>query len=88
MSLFFEAREPAAGHQYELRVDGLACPFCAYGVEKKVSALPGVTQVDIDIDAGKVLVTLADGANLTEAQSREAVAQAGFTLREFSRRTE
>ncbi len=26
----------AAGTQYNLRVDGLACPFCAYGIEKKL----------------------------------------------------
>ncbi len=24
----------AAPSQYQLRVDGLACPFCAYGIEK------------------------------------------------------
>ena len=24
----------AGGNQYALAVDGLACPFCAYGVEK------------------------------------------------------
>jgi len=26
----------AAQQAYKLRVDGLACPFCAYGVEKKI----------------------------------------------------
>lgn len=27
----------AAGTQYAMRVDGLACPYCAYGIEKKGS---------------------------------------------------
>lgn len=27
----------AAGPSYRLAVDGLACPFCAYGIEKKLT---------------------------------------------------
>lgn len=26
----------SAETRYELRVDGLACPYCAYGIEKKM----------------------------------------------------
>ncbi len=70
-------------HVYKLYVDGLACPFCAYGVEKKIGGLDGVESIDIEIDDGVVLVTLADGATLDEATARRAVDQAGFTLREF-----
>ena len=29
---------------YQLHVDGLACPFCAYGLEKKLGAVPGVQE--------------------------------------------
>lgn len=32
---------------YKLRVDGLACPFCAYGIEKKLGALEGVVAYHI-----------------------------------------
>ena len=78
---------PAAGmadsHVYRLYVDGLACPFCAYGVEKKVTGLAGVEKVEIDIGAGLVAVTMAEGASLTEDAARQAVDEAGFTLREF-----
>ena len=72
-----------AGEVYKLYVDGLACPFCAYGVEKKVGGLDGVERVDIDIDEGLVAVTLADGAALDEATASRAVDEAGFTLRKF-----
>ena len=72
-----------AGEVYKLYVDGLACPFCAYGVEKKVGGLDGVERVDIDIDEGLVAVTLADGAALDEATASRAVDEAGFTLRMF-----
>ncbi len=68
---------------YSLYVDGLACPFCAYGVEKHVGGLEGVKSVDILIDQGIVAVTMAPGASLDEAAARQAVSDSGFTLRKF-----
>lgn len=73
---------------YSLQVDGLACPFCAYGIEKKLSAIDGVEQIDVDIKEGQVIVTLADGASLSEDRARQAVKDAGFTLRAFSQSEE
>ena len=72
-----------ADNRYKLYVDGLACPFCAYGVEKKVTGLKGVRKIEIDIDAGIVAVTMVDGATLDEAAAKRAVDQAGFSLRRF-----
>lgn len=68
---------------YKLRVDGLACPFCAYGVEKKLTAITGVQKVEVDIKTGNVLVTMVEGAMLDEATAAKAVKDAGFTLRSF-----
>ena len=68
---------------YNVGVDGLGCPFCAYGVEKKVGGLKGVETVEIEIEDGLVAVTLADGATLDEATAKQAVDEAGFTLRKF-----
>ncbi len=75
----------AGGDTYRLYVDGLACPYCAYGVEKQVGSLEGVESVDIRINDGVVAVTMAPGARLTEEQARQAVADAGFSLRKFER---
>ena len=83
MMLFAAPAVLADTHVYELYVDGLACPFCAYGVEKKIGGLDGVEKIDIDIDGGIVSVTLADGATLDEATAKQAVDEAGFTLRKF-----
>jgi mercuric ion binding protein len=77
----------ADDHAYRLRVDGLACPFCAYGIEKKLSSLKGVGKLAFDMEAGVVTVTMADGAVLDEAVARRAVKEAGFTLRGFERDT-
>ena len=83
MMLFAAPAVLADTHVYKLYVDGLACPFCAYGVEKKIGGLDGVEKIDIDIDGGIVAVTLADGATLDEATASRAVDEAGFTLRKF-----
>lgn len=68
---------------YNLQVEGLSCPFCAYGVEKKLKGVKGVQAVAVDLASGRVIVTMADGANLDEASARQAVKDAGFTLRAF-----
>lgn len=74
----------AAEDAYRIRVDGLACPFCAYGIEKKLERLPGVTGIEMDMENGVVTVHLAPGAALGEAALRKAVRDAGFTPREIT----
>ncbi len=75
----------ADSHVYKLYVNGLACPYCAYGVEKQVGGLDNVKSVDILIDEGIVAVTMASDAVLDEAAARKAISDAGFTLRKFER---
>lgn len=74
-----------AAQAYKLGVDGLACPFCAYGVEKQLKAVKGVEKVDVDIKTGNVIVTVAEGTAFDEATAKKAVTDAGFTLRGFEK---
>ncbi len=76
----------AAGMQYELRVDGLACPFCAYGIEKKLKKTAGVKTVEFDLEAGKVIVTTEESARFTEKEMERLIEEAGFTLRGMTKR--
>ena len=73
----------AATQSYRLKVDGLVCPFCAYGVEKKLGALDGVERLETNIKEGTVVVTMKEGATLDEATAKQAVKDAGFTLKGF-----
>ena len=73
----------AVTQTYRLRIDGLACPFCAYGIEKQLNRIEGVKTLDTDIRSGLVTLTMTDGATLDEATARRAVEAAGFTLRGF-----
>jgi len=84
LALLLPATAFAAQTQYQLKVDGLACPFCAYGIEKQLTRTDGVKNIDVDINAGIVTVTMADGANMTKDQASWIVEDAGFTLRDFA----
>ena len=81
MAVIWNAAAFAAGTEYQLRVDGLACPYCAYGIEKKLKKTEGVEKIDIDINNGVVRVNVAEGVKLTEAQMAKLINDAGFTLR-------
>jgi len=84
--LFLIPIAQASGPSYALQVDGLACPFCAYGIEKKLSHIEGVDDIQVDIKKGEVIVIMAEGVPLAEDLARKKVKDAGFTLRSFSQR--
>lgn len=69
---------------YEMRVDGLACPYCAYGIEKKLTAIDGVQGFDVDLDAGIVRVDVIGGVELKEAAMKQLFNDAGFTYRSMT----
>jgi copper chaperone CopZ len=73
------AAASAAGIDHvEVRVNGMACPFCAYGIEKKLRALPGARNVKVDLEGGRATFEAPAGA-VTEQQIRQAIKEAGFT---------
>lgn len=71
---------------YTLQVDGLACPFCAYGIEKQLNRIDGVESVATDVKSGAVVITMKSGTTLGEADAKRAVEAAGFSMREFRSR--
>jgi copper chaperone CopZ len=68
---------------YQLAVDGLACPFCAYGLERQLMKIGGVEDIAVDIGSGITIVTTEDGMTLDRQTAEEAVKTAGFTLKGF-----
>lgn len=62
-----------------IEVDGLACPFCAYGLEKNLKKIDGVESIDINIDEGSVLLGIADGKQISESVVLKKIEEAGFT---------
>lgn len=68
---------------YTFRVDGLACPYCAYGIEKKLKELDGVVHdsIRVDLEEGVVSVKVTEGTTLTDEQMKTLFNDAGFTFR-------
>lgn len=59
-------------------VAGMTCDHCARAVRTEVSAIHGVTDVDVDLDSGVVRVTAEQP--VPTAALRDAVEEAGYTL--------
>jgi len=64
-------------------VDGMACPFCAYGIEKKLNSLDAVQKMEVQLEEGRVLLSFTEGESATEDDIRQAVTNAGFTARKI-----
>ncbi|MGH7451681.1 MAG: cation transporter [bacterium] len=63
----------------EMRVDGLACPFCSYGLEKKLKEVKGAGKVTIYVDKGLAVLTSKKTESINVEQLEPVVKAAGFT---------
>lgn len=59
------------------QVSGMTCGHCVQAVTSEVSAIDGVTDVQVDLESGRVDVT---GEGVTEEAVRAAVDEAGYAL--------
>ena len=62
-------------------VDGMTCGHCVNAVTEELSAVPGVTDVSVELVAdGTSTVTVRSVAPLTTADVRAALDEAGYSL--------
>ena len=72
----------------QLSVNGLSCPFCAFGIEKKLLDVPGVLDVEVFLDEGRVALTFQGDSEATVSDLEQAVRKAGFELSGLSLETD
>jgi len=77
--------QDATGQAVIIQVDGLSCPFCAYGLEKNLKKVDGIGSVHMDMKSGKATVLLKADAYVDDQALRKAVEKAGFTARDIKR---
>lgn len=65
--------------QYKVQVDGLGCPFCAFGLEKKFKEFKGIKDVQIDMESGLFEFSYPADNPLSLDQVETQVTLAGYT---------
>ena len=59
-------------------VQGMTCDHCAGSVTAEVTKIPGVTDVAVDVSAGRLTVTSTDP--VSDDAVSEAVEEAGYAV--------
>jgi copper chaperone CopZ len=72
-----EKRKELAMSERVYEVSGMTCAHCVAAVTEEVSAVPGVREVQVDLETGRVAVR---GQDADEDAVRAAVLRAGYTL--------
>lgn len=67
--------------EVRLGVSGLSCPFCAFGLEKKLNEVENVASLDIQMEEGVAVVEPKAGTSIDLRALEQAVEKAGFTPR-------
>ncbi len=67
--------QPSATREFV--VQGMTCGHCVMSVREKVTDVPGVSDVDVDLRSGRMTVS---GARVDEEAVRIAVADAGYEV--------
>ena len=73
------AQTKADTNRVEVNIEGLSCPFCAYGLEKKIKEIDGTANIKIDVQKGLLTFSFLKGKKVTEQKLRKIVKSAGFT---------
>ena len=73
----------AKNNTYHVHVNGLACPFCVYGLERSLGKIKGIESVTVSLKTGLIQIAVQDSVTLDENEIRETIQDAGFTVESF-----
>lgn len=68
----------------KVEIDGMACPFCAYGLEKKLNKLQGIEDLYIELQEGSATFNIPSTKTPSEERLTKIVADAGFKVRKVT----
>ena len=76
---YYAAAQPVGMLEVSVQMDGLSCPFCAYGLEKKLRKVDNVASLEIHVSEGRAVLNPEPGTSLDLMALEEAVRDGGFT---------
>jgi copper chaperone CopZ len=68
----------------KIQVDGLSCPFCAYGLEKNLKKVKGIKDIFISVQNGYTTFNISKETQPAEEKLKKIVKDAGFTAKEIT----
>jgi mercuric ion binding protein len=71
--------------QYDIRVDGITCPFCVATSERALMKIAGVHAVGSNLETGTIFVCADSEVAFTDAQLKQLFLDKGFTYRSFEK---
>ena len=80
-ALLIAGNAVAADVQYNMRIDGITCPFCVATSAKALNKIDGVKKVGSDLEEGIIKVCADESVTFTDEQLRELFVEKGFTYR-------
>ena len=75
----------AADVQYDIRVDGITCPFCVATSERALKKIKGVHSVGSNLETGTIFVCADSTVTFTDEQLKQLFLKKGFTYRSFTK---
>jgi len=69
----------------EMKVYGLVCGFCAQGIEKTLRKNPATEDVVVSLENKLVAIGTKPGADISDADLRKALTNAGYDVKAISR---
>jgi len=81
MSILTTVSVNAQRDKITTQVDGLGCPYCAYGLEKKFKKVKGIKNVKIEIEEGIFTFTVPSETELQVEEVENRVDLAGYTAK-------
>ena len=79
MVFFLTAIAQARVTDMTVAVDGMSCPFCAFGVEKRLKKVRGVATVAVDMKTGTADLVAKPKVSIHYQEVPKAIEEAGFT---------
>ncbi len=80
-TIFLAAPALADDIQYDLKLEGITCPFCVATSERALSKIDGVKMVSGDLETGIIRVCAEDRVRFTDAQLTKVFLKKGFTYK-------
>ena len=81
-----QTKQPAnCKNQIQIKVKGMVCDFCARSLEKVFKKQKGFAGIDVNLELGRVVLSLKPTANLPDQQVKKLIKDAGYNVSSIQR---